>query len=344
MTAIPGQVHQTVIAAGPDEPGLDRRLGDREDRVVELDPGVVAGDRPPRPGLLGLVVAGQIGADRLPALAAVRALEEHVGGVVDDLRVVGRDHDRGRPLKAVSEVDRPMARPVFGVDADVRRLAGAPVITRDDAEVLTGPDDVGIGGVSNHMPGLASSDTVPVRRQDSATVQTVAGTGSRPEVLQAAHHPVGRGGVDRQVVELGDRQGRPEPGLAAVRGQGDAGVAADGHPLRVLGVDPDVVVVPAAALDRANALAAVTRLEHRNLRKPHHIGVGRVDGQRRVVPRSLTDPPRGADAGPRLAAVVGAEEAALLGLDEGVDALRLALRHPHAHPAPNSPREALRLQ
>ena len=344
LTAIPSQVHQAVVAAGPDEPGLDRRLRDREDRVVELDPGVVAGDRPPRPGLRGFIVAGQIGADRLPALAAVRGFEEHVGGVVDDLRVVGRDHDRGRPLKAVSEVDRPMARPVVGVDTDVRRLAGAPVITRDDAEVLTGPDDVGIEGVGNHVPGLTSPDPVPVRRQDSAAVEAVTGAGSRPEVLQAAHHPVGRGGVDRQVVELGDRHARPEPGLAAVRGQGDPGVAADNHPFGVFGVDPDVVVVPAAALDRASALAAVGRLEHRNLRKPHHVGVGRVDGQRRVVPGSLADPPRGADPGPLLAGVVGAEEAALLCLDQGVDALRLALRHPHADPSPDPFGKALALE
>ncbi len=89
--AVPGQVHQPVVGAGPDESRLDRRLGDRKDRVVELDAGVVAGDGPPGPLLFRRVVAGQIGADRLPALAAVLGSEEDVGGVVDDLGIVGRD-------------------------------------------------------------------------------------------------------------------------------------------------------------------------------------------------------------------------------------------------------------
>src|SRR5207244_4416083 len=52
---------------------------------------------------------------------------------------------------------------------------------------------------------------------------------------------------------------------------------------------------------------------------PDDVGVGRVDGQRRVVPGALAQVTAGVDQLPRVAAVVGAEQAALLGLDQGVD-------------------------
>ena len=60
LAAVPGQVHQAVIRADPDQSLRDRRLIDRKDRVVILDTGVVLRDRPAGGSLLGFVIARQI--------------------------------------------------------------------------------------------------------------------------------------------------------------------------------------------------------------------------------------------------------------------------------------------
>ena len=70
-SAIPGQMHQPVIAANPDQILVFRRLGDGEDGVISLDAGIVLGQRSARRTLLGFVVAGQIGRDHGPAPALV---------------------------------------------------------------------------------------------------------------------------------------------------------------------------------------------------------------------------------------------------------------------------------
>ena len=136
------------------------RLGDGEDRAVVLDAGVVAGDRPARPLLLRscrcAVRSGLIAVQRLPAVAGA---EQHVGAVVDDLRVV-RARPRSAPSTGSGSVASAAPWPdgLSGHDADVARLAGAVVVARDDAEVLAGVDDVRVGRVGDRVAGLAAAD------------------------------------------------------------------------------------------------------------------------------------------------------------------------------------------
>ena len=95
------------------------------------------------------------------------------------------------------------------------------------------------------------------------------------------------------------------------------------------------------ALHAPDRLPAVHRLQHRHLREPHDVGVLRVDRERRVVPGPLPQRAVAARERPRLAPVVRAEEPALLGLDERVDALRERRRHRDAHLAPDALGEPL---
>src|SRR5262249_43275734 len=67
-------------------------------------------------------------------------------------------------------------------------------------------------------------------------------------------------------------------------------------------------------------------LEQRHLRRVDHVGVDRVEGERGVVEGALPELRVVTDAPPAVAAVVGAVEATLLGLDEGEDALGLGGR------------------
>src|SRR5439155_19058021 len=69
-----------------------------------------------------------------------------------------------------------------------------------------------------------------------------------------------------------------------------------------------------------------------------------MNGKRRVVPRALADVAILADFLPRRAAVVGAEQAALVRFDDGVDALRVRRRDGDADLAPGAGGEAIGFQ
>ncbi len=261
--AVPRDVHEAVVAARPDQTLLQRRLGDHEDRAVGLDAGVVAGDRTAGPLLLGLVVAGQVRADRRPGLAAVarcgRARWRR--GRRSSGRAARRAIGRG-PLEAVAHV---LAGPAGGVvrpGADVARLPRAVVVARHDAQVLAGVDDVRVGGVGDHPAGLAAAHAVPVGVGDPAAAQRVARPLRRADVLQGAGDLERHAVVHGHVVELADRQRRRDPGLAAVVRDVDAAVVGADHPLGVRGIDPQVVVVAVAEEHLLERLAAVDALEH----------------------------------------------------------------------------------
>ncbi len=88
FAVVAGQVNQAIVRAGPQQALLPGRFGDGEDGAVDFGARVVAGDGAAGPLLFALVVACQIGTDRVPASAGIACFKEHVAGVVDDLAVV----------------------------------------------------------------------------------------------------------------------------------------------------------------------------------------------------------------------------------------------------------------
>ena len=154
-----------------------RRFGDGEDGVVNLDAGVVAGDGAAGPCCLVLSLRVRSGLICCPGLAGVGRFEQHVGGVIDRLRIVRRDQDRGGPLEAIVQIGGGVAGRIEGIDADVPGLAGAVVVARDVAAVFAGIDDVGIGRIGGGEAGLAAADGVPVGQGDAGRRQAVARAG-----------------------------------------------------------------------------------------------------------------------------------------------------------------------
>src|SRR4029450_6442130 len=98
------------------------RFRNGENRPVDLDPSVVAGNWSARPALLGLVVAGEVRADRRPGLAGIGGFEEDVGAVVYDIWLGGRGRNRGGPLKAILQILAAVTGPVFRVRRDIAWL------------------------------------------------------------------------------------------------------------------------------------------------------------------------------------------------------------------------------
>src|SRR5436190_149342 len=109
LPGVARDVHEAVVATGPEETLLQRGFGDGEDRVVHLDAGVIARDRTAGPLLLCFVVSREITADWLPRFAAIGRLEEDVRAVIDGLRIVRRNEDGSGPLEAILQVRRIVA-------------------------------------------------------------------------------------------------------------------------------------------------------------------------------------------------------------------------------------------
>src|SRR5262245_11256271 len=95
-----------------------------------------------------------------------------------------------------------------------------------------------------------------------------------------------------------------------------------------------MVVTVVSALDLLEGLAAVDALEQTHGRAIHDVGILGIDREGGEIPGPLAEVVLAIDQGPLLAAVVAAVKAALLGLNERVDAIRVAGRHGNADPAP----------
>ena len=104
------------------------------------------------------------------------------------------------------------------------------------------------------------------------------------------------------------------------------------------------MVIPATFFHRKHGLAAVDRFQHSDMRKPDDVCVRRVNRQRRVIPRPLFEPGGITNVFPAVAAVIGAEQAAILCLNQRVNAIGITGCDPHADLAPNTLRQTVALQ
>src|SRR5262249_47797748 len=136
LAVILRDVHEPVVAAGPQDPLLLRRLGEGEHGAKDLDAGVVARDRPAGPLLFILVVSREIAADLLPTLTCVTGAKDDLAGVIDDLRVLRRDENRGGPLEAILHLGGRDAARIPWPCRDVAGLTGAAIVARQVATVF----------------------------------------------------------------------------------------------------------------------------------------------------------------------------------------------------------------
>ena len=194
------------------------------------------------------IVRRQVGTDRLPALPAVGGDVDALAAGVHPVRVMGRDVDGEGPLEPVAQL---AGRPPFGVvgpDAHVPRLPGAVLVALEDALVTARPDDPRIVRVRDREPGFAAAHRRPGADRDPAAGEAVGRTAGGGAILPVPHDPIGDPVVRVDVIHLGDRQARPLPGLAPVRGDAHPAVVAHDHPVGPVGGYPHVVVVAAGVV------------------------------------------------------------------------------------------------
>ena len=255
FSAVARDVDQSVIRAGPDHSGGARRFGDREHGRIVLDGCLVFGDRAAGRAERARVVPGEIGTDRLECLAFVVRLKNHAAPDVHPSRVVRRDHDRVGPLKAILRVRGVVAHRVVRPWIEVPLKTGFDVLSGEETAVRSREHDVGRVGPHRDVAALAAADVVPVADVDSAALP--AGAAQRRVVLlraaDAIREMVGRS----HVVELPGRLVLLRPRFPAVERHVRAAVVRLDHSLRVVGRDPEVVVVAMRNLDRLECLAVV---------------------------------------------------------------------------------------
>src|SRR5262249_34334145 len=215
--AIPREMHEAVIRAGPQHVALVRRLDEGEDRAVDLGAGVVAGDGAARGAHLARVVAGEILAHDLPRVPLVGGAEDEIAGDPELARIPAGVEDGERPLEAVAMLAGRRAHAVaLGPHADDALLAGAVIVVDHPPHAGAAPDgaphhDVRIARLDGDIAALASARLHPVDRGDGAAMG-LAGHADGPVVLLRAVDAVRPLIVRADVVELRGRlivDGRP---------------------------------------------------------------------------------------------------------------------------------------
>ena len=282
-------------------------------------------ERPARVPLARRVVQAQVRGDALPARALVAGAEHPVATGVQGLGVARGEDQRVGPGEAVLQLARGDAAGGLGPHVHQPDLPRAVVVALQRAGASgagahrAAVDDVGVGGVDGDEAALARARVGAVAQRDGAPLGG-RGHADGGVVLLRAVHPVGVLVVHVQAVELrGQLVVDGRPGLPAVERHAGAAVVALDHALRVLRVDPQVVVVAVRGGHFAEAHPAVGGLPHLQVGDVDRVGVAGVGEHMGVVPGPVHQVPVSAHLRPMLAVVVAAVQTGglTLGLHQG---------------------------
>ena len=286
------------------------------------------------------IVAREVPADGLPRVAAVGALPHALRGRVEHVGIGVGEDDRVGPLPALLDVLGRLAREEAGISADFLQLAGALVVAGQETAVVgAGKEQVFVRRMRGDVARLAAADLVGGHWRDAAEAARQVGVARHAQrrvvLLRPAHVERHVGGGDH-VVELRRREVLFAPGDLTrsgrrVEGDGAAAVVAVDHVLGVVGIDPQVVVVAVRAVaHRDQRLAGVGRTEQGRVLHVDDVLVVRVGEHVRVIEGALAHAAGRVHQLPAGAGIVGHEQAAVLVLDERVDAVAVGARHGHA--------------
>ena len=267
FAGITRHMHQPIIRSGPNQSWCAGRFGDGEHCGVVFDRRLILGNRSAGRTERARIVSGEVGADWLERLAFIVGLEDHAAADVHAARIVRRDHDGKGPLKSVFRVDCVVAHWVVWPRIHVALEAGLDVFSRQQAPVRSGKGDVGSIRNDGDVPALAPANVIPITDVDAAGL--AARPAQRRVVLLRAADAIREmiGGDD--VIELRRCLILLRPGAAAVERHVGAAVVALDHALRVVGRDPEVVVVAVRDLDVAEGFAVVRRTVHAGVQHVH---------------------------------------------------------------------------
>ena len=238
VPAVAAHVNRAVVGPGPQDVGVERRLGEGVQGAVAVPPFVDSGKR-------RVLLCREVSADRFTRMRRFSggrretdpATEDVLRSEIEDVGV-GRGQDHGRrPVPAKRSESH--ARSVLVGWLELGARPGPEVEPRRVPVLLREVDDVGVARVRmDGHPVTLRTELDPVVVGDAFVVVGLARPGPGGGVLHAAVNPVGDLVVHVHLVELTEREHRLHPCASAVAGDAHAAVATEDEVLGVVGVDP----------------------------------------------------------------------------------------------------------
>ena len=233
------------------------------------------------------------------------------------------EDDRLGPLEAMLQIGHAPSDHIARPGIDRLRLLGAVVVAGNVSSVRARIDDVRVGGIGRDVSAFAATDLVIISLINSAA-GTRVGNGDCRVILLSAIKPVREPVIGGDVIELRRRLViQRGPTGAAVRRDGRPAVIAVDQALRIVGIDPEAVVVTVRRADGREGLPTVDGAVRSGVEDVHNIGILGVGEDVRVIPCPLTVAAIVIHEFPFLTGIIGAEETSLIGFDQSVNAIRI---------------------
>src|SRR3989442_1191199 len=196
------------------------------------------------------------------------------------------------------------------MERDVLGLAGALVETGNQALVVAGVNNVGVGRIGRDVARFPTAHRIPVGTIDGAVV-AAAGDGDGAVVLLRPVDVVRSAGIGNDVIEL--RRGLivlARPSFASIQTHSDATIVGNDHAGGIPGINPHAVVIAVWGPDLVEGAPAVGRFIEVHVGDINRVGILRVGDDVHVIPRTLPIRTTVVHQLPGFAAVVGTIEPA----------------------------------
>ena len=286
--------------------------------------------------MLFFFVAGQVGRGFFPAQSLIAGAQQVLGSVVKGARFVLRPDDGGVPVEAVLHVLGVAGQVLDGGSHDIGAGFGAGVQHFDGAQVAAAEHVARVVGVEGQEGALAASRGFPASGGDAAAAELAAGDDHRGIVLLPAVDAVGELIVHVDAVNLGGGHialGRPS--AAVIQADAHPAIIGDGHVFRIVGVDPQIVVIAVGAIDVFPGAPAVEGAQGWGAEHVNGMLVLGVGEDLDVVPGALHQAVVAGDSGPTFSGIGRDEQATFflvrITLDEGIDPLGVRAANRHGH-------------
>ncbi len=250
-----------------------------------------------------------------------------------------RKYDRLCPLEAVFLVGRRCANGIDGPWRHVLSFFRAMVIARDLAAIRTGIDNLGIARIRRNVAALTSAYGVPACAVNTA--RRCAGNRHRRVVLLRSIEVIRETVVSDHVIEL-RRRLVPliRPTCAAVGAYVGSAVIRFNHAVRIIGINPQAMIVAVRHANRAKSFSAVVGAIHSRVQHINAVGVAWIGKNMRVIKRALPILAIAIRQRPCIAAIIGAEQAAFIRFHQRPNAIA-AISHSQADASQRSIRQSM---
>ena len=189
-------------------------------------------------------------------------------------------------MKAILNITRTPAHRIVRIGINIAQLPGVVVITSNQSVIGSSKDNFGVFRRRRNPARLTTADIEPVPF-GNAVVRGPAGDAHGRVVLLGSVDVVRKIIVESDAIEL--RRGLIlfRPAAAAIERDVGAAVVAFNHAIRIVGRNPQIVIVAMRYTDTREGATPVVRSIKSSVQHVNFVGVLRICVDARVIPRAL---------------------------------------------------------